>query len=133
MLAYEVIYRGECFNSFERRVANAIACGIDLGNINHSKEFLMNFLKATFEILLSEIRKTLHAAVPFHAPEKDHCCTSNLIHRGHIQSGILVRHISIVNGNLFREVHADDVRSDGKSLTDSMLKTFRYGGRRRYG
>jgi hypothetical protein len=48
-IAYEIIFHGHSFRDYEKRVAILDMNGVDVGNLNHSRDFLTRFLNTIYD------------------------------------------------------------------------------------
>ena len=131
MIAYDVMYTGESFTSFERRVTIAIGSKVDLGNVNHSELFFRNYMTSVYNVLTRQVVKFLSTKVKCTGRPPLVCIKPDkFTKKGRSNQAVVIRHVSIQDGKLFRETYvghddADIIRGDGLNLTKLMLSTLK--------
>ena len=63
-IAYQIMYHGEALTSYERKVAALSMNGVDVGNINHSKNFPIALISPFKNIVSSKLKLIVKSPLP---------------------------------------------------------------------
>lgn len=110
-VAYEVICSGQSFREFSRQISMLDVNGVDVGNINHSINFLSQFLENIYAELLESFAKFLHTSLPCTGQLPPLCLKPDkFTHKHQGAQGLIVRHPCLKNGRLFKETYVSHAK-----------------------
>ena len=110
-IAYEIIYNTQSFRDYEKRVAILDSEGVDVGNINHSRDFVTRFLQCVYDYIKELCVNFFHTSLECTNQLPPLCFKADkFTHKKEGSQAVIVRHPSLKNGKLFRETYVDHAK-----------------------
>lgn len=133
-VAYQIIHGNNFFREFSRQIAMLDVNGVDVGNINHSFDFLDRFLESIYKELIGNVSKFLHTPLSCTNRMPPICLKPDkFTHKLQGAQGLIIRHPCLTNGRLFRETYVSHEKVEGSGcmywmqlMIDSVKTTFQY-------
>ncbi|XP_078495192.1 uncharacterized protein LOC108950546 [Ciona intestinalis] len=128
-LAYQGFLEGDTFSSFERKVTVLQCAKVDVGDVNHGREFPTRLLPHVVTVLQSQLKKYIETPLPCTGRRMPFSIVADKLTHKRVTKQVTAIRIPIFsNGSLFKTVYLSSAvvkASTGAALAAYLIETLK--------